>query len=73
MKAGNVHALELLLLLILLLTLGGQHFLFRLIMPEQYRIGDATHFSETAKLFYVYWVVYVVILGLVLVKLGGGE
>jgi hypothetical protein len=72
-KAGNGQALELLPLLILLLTLAGQHFVFRMIMPDQYRIADAPHFAETAKLFLVYWVAYFVILSLILLKLGGGE
>ncbi|MGB3179048.1 MAG: hypothetical protein WBA90_14345 [Albidovulum sp.] len=71
-KTGNEQALELMSLLILLMVLGGQHFVFRLILPDQYRIGESKHFAQTSKLFFVYWVAYAVIFSFVLRNLVGG-
>lgn len=70
-KAGDGRALELFCLFSLLLLLAGQHFIFRMIVPDQYKIADTVNFTETSKLFLVYWIAYIFVSSLILLKLGG--
>ncbi|QPZ90717.1 hypothetical protein [Thioclava electrotropha] len=72
-NAGNEQSLELMVLLILFLFVATQHFIFRAIVPEQYRFTNEYGFRKTSYLLSLSWVAYFIIISLILFRLGGAN
>ncbi|MBC7145879.1 MAG: hypothetical protein H5U24_10800 [Thioclava marina] len=72
-KAGSEQSLEVMALLVLLLCVATQHFIFRAIVPEQYRFTNEYGFTKTSYLLSLNWVAYFIIISLIFFRLGGAK